>query len=306
MAFPCLDHVKTVSPDVPRPRIVLFGIRCQFTEIVAARLAQSAYPPIALILPGPPAIEQPILVPSRGRQLPMANVWLAATPPDLPTYQVGKLSSSGTIRLINDLKPDLIVVACFPRLIPRPVHELARLGAVNIHPSLLPAHRGPDPLFWIMRAGGTGYGVTVHALADQFDSGDILAQRPVLYPDGTREIDLEARLANVGAELALSVVNAFLDGTNAWTRQDERLSSYESWPTDADYALDTDWPARRAWNFVRGVTARNMPISVDTGDAIVRITDAAQYGESEDAPPSGDDQVVIRFSPGWLLANVYR
>ena len=306
LAFPPREPVKTVSSDVPRPRVLLFGIRCGFTNIVAARLALSEYPPVALILPGPPTIETPILIPTRNRQLPMAMKDHADATPDLPTYQIGNLDALATVTLVEDIAPDLIVVACFPRLIPRVVYQRAHLGAVNIHPSLLPAHRGPDPLFWIMRDGGIGCGVTVHALADRFDRGDILAQQSIPYPDGARESELESILAQAGADLTRSVLDAITTGTQNRMQQDEPHATYESWPTGRDYVLDTNRPALHAWNFVRGVAERGVPVRVATVGGDVFISDAAEFGDAGDPPSAGDGQVVIRFNPGWLLAKVDR
>jgi methionyl-tRNA formyltransferase len=287
---------------MPPARILLFGIRCQFTETVAACLSASRVQPIALILPGPPNIEQPIRVVARRQLLPMAAAPAPANDSDIPTYQVGRLSSPGTLGLIESLNPDLIVVACFPRLIPPDVLSHARIGAFNIHPSLLPQHRGPDPLFWIMRDGGRGCGVTVHALASRYDTGDIYVQDNVQYPDGVREQVLERTLATRGAELALDVIEGLVAGTQPRTAQNECGASYEGWPDERDYVLDTRRTARDGWNFVRGVAERGVPIRVDAGN--LRIRDAIAYGEDSEPPQPGHGEVVIRLNPGWLLALV--
>jgi methionyl-tRNA formyltransferase len=292
--------VKTVSPDVPRARVLLFGIRCQFTEIVAARLATSSDPPVALILPGPPGIEQPIHVAPRRQLLPMLSAPSPADEVSIPTYQVGRLTAPETVDLVESLHPDLIVVACFPSLIPLAMLNHAQLGGINIHPSLLPRHRGPDPLFWIMRDGGRGCGISVHSLADRYDSGDIFAQQPVPYPDGAREQQLERTLASEGAQLALGVIDGLVSGTQSRTVQDERFASYESWPEACDYVIDTRRPARDGWNFVRGVARRGVPIRVDA--SMVHIRDAVAFGDDSDPPDSGDGEIVIQFNPGWLLA----
>lgn len=298
--------MKTVSPDAPQPRLLLFGIRCLFTQIVSARLEELGHQPIATLLVGPPSAERPLTITPPGSQLPVANLSSPIGPRNIPTFLVGRLASPDTKALVRDLAPEVIVVACFPRLIPRHLHEIATLGAVNIHPSLLPAHRGPDPLFWIMRDGGAGCGVTVHRLADRFDSGDILAQQPVPYPDGEREHTLEARLARTGADLALSVVDALVAGNQSSQAQDERGASYESWPSNDDYAIETSQSATHAWNFIRGVADRGVPIRIDTGSGITHVTDAVRFGASGDPPAADVGQVAIRFNPGWLLATLAR
>src|SRR5207248_6360037 len=83
-------------------------------------------------------------------------------------------------------KPDLICVAIFPRLIPHEIIALAPLGAINLHPSLLPRHRGPLPLFWTYHADDRAAGVTIHHVSQVFDAGDIILQEsfplPRAYP----------------------------------------------------------------------------------------------------------------------------
>lgn len=78
-------------------------------------------------------------------------------------------------RMIEPLRPDLIMSFGFPWLIPDDVLALPPLGAINIHASSLPKYRGPHPIGWAFRNGDTELGLTVHRLDDQFDTGNILA-----------------------------------------------------------------------------------------------------------------------------------
>lgn len=298
--------MKTVSPDVPQPRILLFGIRCRFTEIVSATFVHRGHPPIAAILPGPERIDHPVRVSPVGGLVPMVNARERSAAGEIPQYLVGRLASREAHKLVADLRPDIVVVACFPRRIPRAIYHHLRLGGINIHPSLLPSHRGPDPLFWIMRDEDDGCGVTVHRLSERLDSGDILAQQPVPYPHGVREDELEGDLACAGADLALSVVADLNRGLQRSLPQDERRASYETWPFESDYAIDSQQPARSAWNFVRGVAKRGVPIRVVTNDGVIIVADALRFSESGEPPAPEDGQVAIRFNPGWLLATLAR
>lgn len=238
--------------------------------------------------------------------LPIAGTPGNATANRYPTYRIGSVTSSSTVELIQSFDPDVLLVACFPRLIPRAIRAIPRLTALNIHPSLLPAHRGPDPLFWIMHAGGAGYGVTVHALSGHFDTGNILAQRALPYPDGARESDLELMLASVGAELAANVISTVEQHATRGEPQNEMLASYESWPTVEDFVIDTNRYALQAWNFIRGVAPRGVPVRVKTASGTVHVSDALARGESDDvvAIPTAD-QVVINFQTGWLLGQLH-
>jgi methionyl-tRNA formyltransferase len=281
----------------------MFGIDCQFTNAVRDELTALGIAPVAVLLAGHPGIEQPIRVNPPARSLPMLG---QPTPvADVPVIRVGRLSSVPTIDLVTALEPDIIAVACFPRLIPAELTNIGRL-AVNIHPSLLPQHRGPDPLFWIMRSGGAGLGVTIHELSERYDQGRIFAQRAVQYTDGARESQLEDHLARTGARLLTEVVQSFMNHALTATEQDARLTTYESWPSERDYSISSDRPVLHAWNFIRGVAEREVPIRVDTGDGSILVSDATAFGHCNRPPSPAANERFITFADGWLSVRLAR
>ncbi len=107
---------------------------------------------------------------------------------------------------------DFILVACWPYLIGAALLGAARKAALNLHPSLLPAYRGADPLGAQLAAGDSNFGVTLHLLDAQFDHGDIVAQDRI-EPAPARAT-LERRCAERGAELFVDAAARFDDG---WT-----------------------------------------------------------------------------------------
>jgi len=298
--------MNTVSPDVPSSRIVMFGLQCAFTDAVAAGLVERGLPPLALIIQGHPNLERPVHVGTQRSRLPIAGTQPTNVAREYPTFQIGNLTSLPTLELIESFRPDVIVVACFLSLIPYAIRDIPRWTAINIHPSLLPAHRGPDPLFWIMRDGGAGCGVTVHEMSSRFDAGDILAQRAIPYPQGTREHNLERLLARAGAELVSEIITSRTSGGPHRRAQDESAATYESWPDASDYLISVDRPVRDAWNFIRGVSGRGVPVRIETGSGVLCVSDATDY-QTSSAPPAmlNDGEIVIEFLGGWLLARAY-
>lgn len=174
----------------------------------------------------------------------------------IPVFASDDLSNG--IKLLG-MQPDVVAVACWPRLIPRSSRELARL-AVNVHPSLLPENRGPEPLFWTFRLGQRRTGVTVHLLEDRADSGPILAQRELPVPDGIEGSELERQLARAGGVLLARVVSAFATGNLRPVPQDETRASYHATPGPQDWLMPASWPEQRATNFRRGVAHLNGPL----------------------------------------------
>jgi methionyl-tRNA formyltransferase len=105
---------------------------------------------------------------------------------------------------------EFILVACWPYLIGETLAGSASAAALNLHPSLLPRYRGPDPLRQQRAAGDTRHGVTLHLLDRRFDHGDIVAQAEIPASDGQGEsMDIEWRCAELGALL-------FVEALRAW------------------------------------------------------------------------------------------
>lgn len=220
---------------------------------------------------------------------------------EVDRFRIGQPGSPKTLELVRSLAPDVIAVACFPRRLPGDLLRLARLRAVNVHPSLLPLHRGPDPLFWTLRRGTGDAGVSVHEMVEEFDAGPVLARQRVKYPDGTTESELERELARVGGQLLAGTLRRIHDGTDEPVEQRAPDGSYESWPTDDDYVIDTRRSARSAFNFIRGVSERGVPVGVRSNDTTMWVRSAIRWSDIE--PTVESASVAIRFSDGFLLVE---
>jgi folate-dependent phosphoribosylglycinamide formyltransferase PurN len=98
-------------------------------------------------------------------------------------------------------RPDLIVTLHFDQILAPETLALARLGGVNLHPSLLPRHRGPVPAFWALAEDPAETGVSLHRLAPRIDAGALLAQSRVALPPGLSALDAARRLHMAGLPL---------------------------------------------------------------------------------------------------------
>ena len=156
-----------------RPRIAVLGSHGAFTSRAVSTLCRSGVPPVALMTGADPVsdVHGPIPVEVR---TPAARIAAAhgaavirARHPDHPD----------AIAALERIEPDLLLLACLPHVVSRATRRTARLGALNLHPSALPRFRGPDPVFWQLRAGVARAGVTVHVATDAVDAGPIVVQR---------------------------------------------------------------------------------------------------------------------------------
>ncbi len=146
---------------------------------------------------------------------------------------------------------ELIVLADYGRLIPGAVLDIPRHGALNIHPSLLPRHRGAAPVVATILEGDAVAGVSVMRMDEGLDTGPVLARRE-LPLDGTELApELEARLAELGAELLLEVLPGWLEGSLTATPQAEEGATLTRLLRREDGRLDPATPAARLERQIR-------------------------------------------------------
>jgi methionyl-tRNA formyltransferase len=162
--------------------------------------------------------------------------------------------------MLAPLRPDLIISGGFPWRIPSEVIALPRLGAINMHPALLPRYRGPAAIEWALRNGDAELGFSVHRLAPDFDTGPILAQTRIPIAD---DDDIDSLVAKFGPVLPGLLGQALerVARDDPGEAQDEAEATYaglfdEEWRT-----IDWDQPARTIHNQVRSwIGQRDIPL----------------------------------------------
>lgn len=161
---------------------------------------------------------------------------------------------------LERLQPDLICVAAMAQLL-RPVEfTLPRLGAINLHPSLLPKYRGPKPYLWQSLAMDLQGGVTVHRIDQGIDTGDILHQRGFPIPLGTTYNRLRQRYFRATAAAFTHALRLLHSGQAAWRSQGQSAElSYARRPAAGEKLLDWDWPIERLWHFLRSAADEYFP-----------------------------------------------
>ena len=165
-------------------------------------------------------------------------------PPDLrdlaeqaaiPLIAIRDINSPATVEALRALKPDLLVSIYFSRRIKRAALEVPRVGAINVHPALLPKHRGPTPSFWTIANGEDRTAVTVHWIDEGLDTGDIIVQRELMLPVDATVSQVAGMVAMPGAKALIEAVRLIEAGRAPRTAQDSRVASYESSPSSRDF-----------------------------------------------------------------------
>jgi len=121
--------------------------------------------------------------------------------PDRPRM-LKDVNSPATVSWLKSLQPDFIVSYFFNQWIGPDVRAAAARDAINVHPSLLPALRGPDPIFRTLERGLTTSGLTIHRIADELDLGQILHQEEFAVPAGLTAFGLYLKVIREGSDLA--------------------------------------------------------------------------------------------------------
>lgn len=293
-------------------RIVYFGMPGEFSLAPLRALLESGLSVCGVIVPaGRSAGSAPIdrLAPTPS-PLPIANPYSEASivsmawERGIPTFALGRPDHPDALATLSDLQADVACVACFSRRIPASMLALPRYGFLNLHPSLLPAHRGLEPLFWILRNGETA-GVTIHFMDEGLDTGDIALQAPLDLPDGISGAQANRLCASLGGRLMVQAVQALARG-KLLRRPQGNAGSHDPSPTANDFTLDTTGPARRAFNFMRGTAEWDQPYRVDAGGERLTLRRAIAFDASAAlAQPAlyTGDTMQIQFTPGVLLAR---
>jgi methionyl-tRNA formyltransferase len=147
--------------------------------------------------------------PAHRMKLTPPPVKVAAQELGLPTFQPERIRDPEAVERLRSLSPDLLVVVAYGQIIPRSVLEISRLGAVNVHASLLPRHRGAAPVAHAILAGDQETGVTIMRMDEQLDHGPILAVQATPIDDREDTAKLTARLADMGAKLLVEALANF-------------------------------------------------------------------------------------------------
>lgn len=196
---------------------------------------------------------QPDRPKNRGMKLLPPPVKVCAQSHDIPVYQPTKLRDGTALALIQDLVPELIVVAAYGRILPDEILAAPPAGCINVHSSLLPAYRGAAPINWAVLNGDKESGVTIMHMAHDLDAGDIIAQTVTpVGPDETAP-ELYTRLADLGAKLLVSVVSDLAAGTASRTPQDHSKATLAPMLSKELSPMDWNRTAGQLHNQVRGL-----------------------------------------------------
>ncbi len=254
----------------PIPKLLFLGTEASQSSASLNQLLRSGFKPCAIAVhqPGPAGLGIPVT----STHSPDSTLSLGIQS-GLPTYGFSQSELPG---LISNIAPDWVLVSCYPKLIPQSLLEQVPGGWLNIHPSLLPAYRGPSPVFWQLRDGLEEIGVSLHLINSQFDRGPIIAQSGFNPGINLHYREISEQAGMLGAKLFLQQLANLNPGRVFGRAQSEKDASYQPPPRTKDFKIDTHWSAQRIFRFVRGTCGLGAHGIPSPDNKIISVIDALE------------------------------
>lgn len=267
-----------------------------------------AVPSLKILLKNGYEVVSVVTVPDRpgGRGLKVRHSAIKeyAASHSLPLLQPSDLRDPGFLSSIRSLNPDLLVVVAF-RILPPELYGLARLGAFNLHASLLPKYRGAAPINRAIMQGETETGVTTFLLQETVDTGSILLQARVRIGRDETAGELHDKLAEVGAEIVLQTVRLLELGKAVPRAQDDSKATPAPKIRKEDCRIDWSLPSARLHDFVRGLSPAPGAWTTLNGRIVRIVRTSFGGGVTEDRGEPGTivtsgENFMVRTGDGWI------
>lgn len=196
---------------------------------------------------------QPDRPKNRGMKMTFSPVKEIAIANNYPVFQPETFKDETVVSELKQLKPDVIAVVAYGRILPQSVLDIPTNGCINIHASVLPAYRGSAPYQWAVLDGLKETGVTAQYMALKMDAGDVIGVSKTLIGENETAGELLDRLAVLGADLLSKTLKDVQNGVATATPQDENLVSFAPMLDKTMSPIDWTKTATQIHNHVRGL-----------------------------------------------------
>ncbi|MBQ8894209.1 MAG: methionyl-tRNA formyltransferase [Clostridia bacterium] len=227
-------------------------------------------------------VTQPDRPKGRGGKMAAPPVKEFAVAHDLPYWQPALLKDGAFLPVLEETKPDLIVVAAYGRILPEYILNYPRYGCINVHGSLLPKYRGAAPIQRAVINGEAETGVTIMKMAKGMDTGDIILMKKTPISTEDTAGTLFDRLAVIGAEALLEAIGQLINGTAVFTPQDDTLATYAPMLDKAEAAVNFSRSANEIRNLIMGMNP-SPGAFLNCGDYRLKLHEAV-LGEASKLP----------------------
>lgn len=214
---------------------------------------------------------------------------------NIPVFQPSKLRDGEALKIMEELKPDLTVVAAYGKILPKEILDVAPLGNVNVHGSLLPKYRGAAPIQWSVLNGDSVTGVTTMYMAEGMDTGDMILKLETEIVENETAGELFDRLAKLGGDSIEKTLELFDIGNVPRTVQNEEEATYAPMLKKEMAEIDFTKSANEVNNLVRGMNPWPVAFTFFEGKTL-KVHEAVSVTDLEG--PSGELLDEKRFIVG--------
>ncbi len=183
---------------------------------------------------------------------------------NIPVFQPDSLKNGAGVKILEELKPDVVIVVAYGKILPKDFLEFAKHGCINIHGSILPEYRGAAPIQWSVLDGKEFAGVTSMQMNEGLDTGDILLVEKTKIEENETSGDLYERLTVLGADVLLKTLEAIKTNSLNPQKQDDSKSSYAKMLDKSLSKIDWNLKASEVHNKIRGLDP--WPVALTTFD----------------------------------------
>ena len=231
-------------------------------------------------------VTQPDRPRGRGQNAAAPPVKLAAVRLGLPVYQPERVRRPESVEYLRAIPVDAMVVVGYGQIIPQSIIDMAPLGILNVHGSLLPKYRGAGPIQWAILNGETRTGVTTMRIDAGLDTGDMLLKAATeIGPDETA-VEMGQRLAAMGADLLVDTLAGLEAGCIVPEKQDNAQATYAPLLKKEDGRIDWTREAPAIHNQVRGLQPWPGASTIFRGQALHVWRSRVRNGSGGGAPGS--------------------
>ena len=172
---------------------------------------------------------------------------------NIPVFQPDSLKNGEGVRILETLKPDVVIVVAYGKILPKDFLAFAKYGCINIHGSILPEYRGAAPIQRSVLDGKEFAGVTSMQMNEGLDTGDILLVEKTKIQENETSGDLYERLTVLGADVLLKTLEAIKNNSLNPQKQDDSKSSYAKMLDKSLSKIDWNLSAQEVHNKIRGL-----------------------------------------------------
>ena len=251
-------------------------------------------------------ITQPDSPKGRGYTLtpPPVKVW--ALEQGIPVYQPQTLKGEEFAAFLDTLKPDMIVVAAYGKILPKNVLDYPKYGCVNVHGSYLPKYRGAAPMQRAIIDGEEYTGITIMQMDVGLDTGDMISRKKIAINENDNFEDIHDRLGIEGAELLVETIEKMKNGEASPEKQDDSLSTYAAKIEKSDCLIDFSLSAKKVHDLIRGLSPIPLAFTYTPNGKLLKISASELSKRSSEGYTVGcvvstdNDRITVACADGCI------